>query len=259
VKAAYFLIPLGLLSLVQGVLAFSGCGSTTETPDGGPACEPACIDAFGDVPLADGIAGFDAEASPSCDAACAKQIGFSECPYLGCIAECQRLYGACLTPTYETAYRSLLSCEATATYSCRASDSGLLPTPTDCTTATTAVAKACVAGEGGLMDAGPCSSMPSASLCDQCCVGMFSEGHDTYEVALTSCACDSPGTCATPCAASQCTGAAPAPGDACSLCLAKAVGSGGACAHIVSQGCQMDPNCIAYEGCLTSNDCASIK
>jgi hypothetical protein len=234
-------------------IAFSGCGQSDSSTDDGPACEPACVDALfenlGDLQFAT-ESGSDGGAT--CEAACAKLTDFHGCPYPGCAAECER---GLPCPQASGDYVELLTCEISATYTCESTDLGLLPVTKDCADAEARILKSCGSEDAGgdvSPDAG-CSAVPSE--CAQCCATMHSEGFDSYNLALTACACGSPGVCATPCSSETCEDMAPTAGDSCSMCLATATGPDGGCTMTVAQQCGLDPDCMAYEACLTTNHC----
>jgi len=251
------LAPALALALVQGALAFSGCGGSSSSPDAGPACEPACLDA----PLDGLVDSFvpPVDAGPSCDAACAPQTNAKGCPFPGCLSECQRQQDFCDLAFQRPTFDTLLTCEAHATYTCKVTDAGfVLPSTHDCDDAAAAVAKKCIPSEAGMADAGACGAELTMAACALCCQGSFSEGHDTYELALTSCACNSPAPCASACANEQCMDMVPKAGDSCSKCLDESLAPDGGCSSQVSKACALDPNCAGYETCLTHN-CATLK
>jgi hypothetical protein len=258
VKTVYLCLPFAVLLGVEAVVTFAGCSSSTstkQTMEGGPACEPSCPDVSEGGPLDVLI---PSDGGSTCDSACAKQIAFSGCPYPGCPTECARESMACILNFHELEFNELLACESTSTFTCQPTDSGLLPIATACGDAAAAVALGCnpAAGDGG-NDAGSCTATVDQAMCDECCMGQYIEGYDTYNLALTSCACEVPGVCASPCASTLCMDNLPDGGDTCSKCLAKSLGPDGGCAGPVATGCAMDPKCRAYEGCLKTSGCAS--
>jgi hypothetical protein len=251
VKFVYLGFPLAIL-IAQGVVLFSGCGSTSDSGDAGlPACEPACVDASDaatDGPLlADASDAVAADASPSCTTYCAKIQDFKGCPDPGCMDACLRLEMACTSANAFAQIDALLACQVGATYACSAA-SPPLPVTNDCATQAAAVANDCLR-EGGTMEAG-CEEM-SGSTCQECCAGLHAEGADTYNVALTHCACSGDtALCAVPCENSQCMGDAPLPGSTCATCLAAAIAPDGGCAATLAGDCAYDLQCVAYETCL---------
>ncbi len=257
-KLTYACIPAVLL-VAEGVLAFSGCGSSTQKNDhdaGGPSCEPACPDALeeplGDVHLAD--AGTDA--GVTCATLCSKlsnEKSLKGCHDPGCTGACERQDLGCETAEGLAAAQALLDCEMTATYACSAAKPPL-PVTTGCEKQIAAVAAAC-STEGGGADAG-CSGAVTPEECTSCCAGMHSEGAEAYSTALTDCVCGT-GVCETLCTNSECMAATPEAGSPCAVCIGKSLlPDGGGCASPVSAACTSDPDCVAYEACLSMNACS---
>jgi hypothetical protein len=262
VKLAYFSIP-GLLLVVEGVLAFSGCGSTSSSPDGGQ-CQPSCPEASDESfpeTSTPRDAGTDAipetDGGQSCISVCERLTHFKGCPDPGCTVACQRLETLCTTALGVAAFDALLACEMSAHYTC-VGTMPPLPVASGCATEMNKVASACPA-EAGVVEAG-CSKTVSTSDCMSCCAGLHAEGYDTYGVALTDCACDTPGLCDEPpgfvCENSECMGATPEAGSSCANCLAKVSAPDGGCASALSEACGSDPDCVAYETCLTTYGCS---
>ena len=247
-----------LLALANEVFSSSGCGSTSDA-DGGPACEPSCPDALLDTPIDTHVEAAPEDAG-ACHAACAKQATFSGCPYPGCEAACEIVSTRCFQADHPAAHDALLACEAHAAFSCTPTDSGLLPRTRECNDAAAAVATECVVPEGGSDDgeAGACNTKPTKTDCDDCCASTFTDGFNTYNVALTSCACETPGPCATACADSLCADMTPDAGGSCASCIAKSLDPDGGCGSFVANACSADKNCTAYQDCLKTT-CATVK
>jgi hypothetical protein len=258
VKSALLFLsfPILLLGAIEGALSFAGCKSSSDSDDGGPACGPdAPFDADIDTHFNDDEQG-DAGV---CNAACAKQIKFPGCPDPGCVGECQRQLDLCASTLHTGEYLAFLECEETAKFQCEMTPLGKLPVATDCADAAASVATLCVAKEGGVGEAGSCASSGLKSVCESCCQGMFSEGYDTYNVALEHCACVSPAVCNAECSTTFCDDITPTDaGGTCTTCLTKSLLPDGGCGASVSNECSLDSNCMAYEACLTNN-CASLK
>jgi hypothetical protein len=266
VKPAYLFLPFPVLMLAfaNEVFSSAGCGSSDDT-DGGSACQPSCPDALLDTPV-DTHAEAPAEDAGACHAACAKQIAFPGCPYPGCENACAIVTTRCIVANHEAAHAELLACEAHATkFTCTDTSGGILPTTDECADAAAAVAAECVTSDGGSEDggAGACNApvhgkTPTKAECETCCGDQFTEGFDTYNLALTNCACGTPGPCATPCAASLCAEMAPDAESSCAACVTKSLGPDGGCGSFVNNACIVDTNCVSYQNCLKTT-CATLK
>jgi len=89
-----------------------------------------------------------------------------------------------------------------------------------------------------------CAGESTQSTCEQCCLSVHPTGYNTYFQALQTCACTSPGVCATDCATEACAGNPTTPGDACDTCMNGALTQGtGACYTAVDTACTGDPDC----------------
>jgi hypothetical protein len=248
--------------LAFGLVGFAGCGASSHVgADGGSPCQVnGCLDAlaetsFPDVPLTKDVVE-EPDAGPSCASACEKRTAFKGCPDPGCAGECSRQELLCTGAIALAIYQAYLSCETTAHYTC-STTSPPLPVTSDCDASASAAASAC-SPDSGAGDAG-CTMTGSASACAACCGSMHTEGADTYGVALTHCACSSPGICITPCSATECNAIVPPSGSACAKCLAEAIGPDGGCEQTLSADCAADPDCVAYETCLTTSGCSKKK
>jgi hypothetical protein len=253
VKTIVLILPLAALVVAEGVVSFLGCGSTTTASNDGGLCEPSCPDALLDSPTDVSHDVQESDGAINCNTACQNQTHAPGCPYPGCVMQCERIGMACLISTFTGPFNDLVACESTAHFTCESTPSGTLPVAAACSDAAAAVAAKCYpdAGDAG-MDAMVCMTAGSQSACAACCMGSYIEGYDTYNVALESCACESPGTCASQCGNSLCTGTSPEAGDPCSKCLTKATAPDGGCNETVTSACAMDPVCTAYEACLAT-------
>jgi hypothetical protein len=256
VKTVLLCLPLAAIVIAEGVVSFAGCSSPPSVaPDGGPACQPSCPDALLDGPTSDAARDVEqGDGAINCTSACANQTMASGCPYPGCVSQCARVETACFMNGQTGTFNRLVSCESTAHFTCEATDSGLLPTAAACSEAGAAVASLCYhdAGDSGF-EAGNCSAEGSEALCESCCMGVYIEGYDTYEMALASCACELPGACMSQCQNSLCMDNTPEAGDPCSTCVAKAIAPDGGCGAQFTSQC--NASCIAYVDCLAT--CAS--
>jgi len=255
VRLAYAAVPVSLL-IIQGALASPGCSSSESGAEGGPACEPACPDAleepFGDVILPKDVAEEGPEGGTPCTSACDRQ-NLAKCPDPGCASTCSREEITCTAAKKGSLFEALLACEMTAHYTCDTT-SPPLPMTSDCDAQAAAVANGCTL-EAGETDAG-CSGTTTTSDCTTCCAGQHTEGAMRYGIALTNCACTTPGTCETECVTTECLETAPEAGSACAICLAETVGPDGGCVQALNEACGADPECVAYEACLVTYGCA---
>jgi len=116
-----------------------------------------------------------------------------------------------------------------------------------------------VAGDGGAGDAaaaGTCGSSATADACGTCCEGLHPAGAQIANDAWDTCACDTPGVCATACATTYCSadgGAGPQPGDACDKCLQGA----SQCDTVSNQACSGNADCQVFQACITAAGCDS--
>jgi hypothetical protein len=259
VKAAYLFLSLVPLGVSVGVLSFVGCQSSSSAPaDGGPPCEPACLEAGPETSSDQNAQDQAVDAGVSCATACAKLTSYHECPYPGCEAECTRQFAACSSELHFVTVESWIECQTAAkSFACEVTEAGVLPVAPECADAAAAVMRECYpdAGpDGG--EAGSCGTRLTKTECEQCCVESYTEGYDTYEMALNLCACGC-GPCSTPCASTFCSMITP-DGGACGACLARTVGPDGGCAAAISNACNADPQCLSYQGCL-ADQCGSFK
>ncbi len=97
--------------------------------------------------------------------------------------------------------------------------------------------------DSGTIDDTTCASQSTLAQCEQCCLTVHPEGYQVYNTALTSCACQSPGACASECASEACVNQPTTQGDACDTCMTGALASDGACYGAVSTACQGDSDC----------------
>ncbi len=253
--------PLALLAglaLVDALVSISACGSKAgSSGDAGPQCEPACPDA-GDASDAIAFADMGLDAAPTCASVCVKGSDVKGCPDPGCETQCARNYQTCEMLGQAGAFQALLACLAKASYTCESGEGGAVPVAAACAKEVATVAAVCQPKEASA-DVIPCSMMAGQAECISCCQTMNFEGAQTYNVAVTSCTCDSPGLCSSACATSECAGTMPAAGSACQKCLDKVLGPDGGCEPTVASACGSDPSCVAYEMCLQTNACASMK
>ncbi len=95
-------------------------------------------------------------------------------------------------------------------------------------------------------DDSTCAGEGTRNDCEQCCLLVHPSGYGVYHAELTTCACSSPGACATECATELCASAATTPGGACETCITASLTQGsGACYDGVSNACQADVDCSA--------------
>lgn len=99
---------------------------------------------------------------------------------------------------------------------------------------------------GGPIDDTTCAAQTSKGQCEQCCLTVHPSGYDVYHQELVSCACTSPGPCASDCANELCANQPTTPGDACESCINASLTQGtGACYDGISAACQGDTDCTA--------------
>ena len=105
---------------------------------------------------------------------------------------------------------------------------------------------------GGPIDDTTCEAQTSKSQCEQCCLTVHPTGYDVYHQELVSCACTSPGPCASDCATELCANQPTTPGDACETCINASLTQGtGACYDGIAAACQSDTDCTAlFSTCI---------
>lgn len=102
--------------------------------------------------------------------------------------------------------------------------------------------------DSGTIDDTTCASQTSKAQCQQCCLTLHAEGYQVYDSTLNTCACQSPGACASECANEACANQPTTAGDACDTCMNQALTSTGACYNSVASACQGDPDCTTLFG-----------
>ncbi len=90
---------------------------------------------------------------------------------------------------------------------------------------------------------GPCAD--AGFGCRQCCVGLYPDAAAILLANEETCACTTPGDCATACASSLCQ--AKAPNNQCSACLRNA--DAGNCGVSGIAACETDPQCKPLADC----------
>jgi hypothetical protein len=97
-----------------------------------------------------------------------------------------------------------------------------------------------------------CSGESTKAQCEQCCLKVHPGGYNTYYQALQSCACLSPGPCASACSTELCASQPSTTGDACDTCVNGALTqSTGACYNDVAASCQSDADCTTlFSTCI---------
>jgi hypothetical protein len=97
-----------------------------------------------------------------------------------------------------------------------------------------------------------CHSETRTGQCAMCCSSNHSGGSVNYNMEIFNCACGTGAPCQTQCATTYCTlqRISPAVGSTCDVCLAAAIGTGGACVSQVNTKCQGDPGCPEYVSCV---------
>jgi hypothetical protein len=102
---------------------------------------------------------------------------------------------------------------------------------------------------GVTVDDSTCAGQSTQAQCEQCCLTVHPTGYDVYHQELVSCACSSPGACATECATELCANQPTTTGDACEQCITASLTQGtGACYDGVAVACQGDVDCTALFG-----------
>lgn len=107
----------------------------------------------------------------------------------------------------------------------------------------------CNAGQPGPINT--CSSTTRRDECVGCCYQLHSKGNSVIQAAFEACACVTPGTCATACAASYCANGGTIDA-ACDACLNGATG----CESAAVTACHGDPDCVALIQCENLAHCA---
>jgi len=93
-------------------------------------------------------------------------------------------------------------------------------------------------------DDSTCAGQSTQSQCEQCCLSVHPGGYNIYHQELVTCACTSPGACATECQTELCANQPTTTGDACETCITASLTQGtGACYTGVSTACQADTDC----------------
>ena len=98
---------------------------------------------------------------------------------------------------------------------------------------------------------GACAGEATARACFDCCGEQAPENAlDVYTKALEACLCQTPGTCATECAATLCGGTKA--NAACTTC----VNGASACDDRAFEACSADAGCKALLTCASDSRCA---
>jgi hypothetical protein len=97
-----------------------------------------------------------------------------------------------------------------------------------------------------------CTATTTGQACGDCCYAQH-PGANVGDDAFGSCVCQTPGTCATQCAATFCAGKPTAQGDACETCLQGAT----QCEQTATTACNANPDCTAFNTCFQTAGCAS--
>jgi hypothetical protein len=95
-----------------------------------------------------------------------------------------------------------------------------------------------------------CKASADANSCYDCCATAH-PGVSVGDDAFGTCACQTPGTCAAQCANDYCKGQQPSA--ACSTCLDNAT----QCNTQADAACNANPDCMAFDTCVTSSSCDS--
>jgi hypothetical protein len=105
-------------------------------------------------------------------------------------------------------------------------------------------------GTGG----GECGSETTLDACYTCCETKHPKGLAAFDKgaqAFDDCACATPGTCKTECAATYCAGKDPAQGDACDTCL----GNAKVCDDAFDKAVAAEPDYAALVKCGNDSKC----
>lgn len=97
-----------------------------------------------------------------------------------------------------------------------------------------------------------CTATTTGQACGDCCYTQH-PGANVGDDAFGSCVCQTPGTCATQCAATFCAGKATAQGDACETCLQGAT----QCEQTATTACNANADCAAFNACFQTAGCAA--
>lgn len=98
-------------------------------------------------------------------------------------------------------------------------------------------------------DDSTCAATSTRADCEQCCLKVHPTGYQVYDQELVSCACTSPGDCASVCATETCANSPTTSGDACEQCITASLTQGtGSCYDGVAAACQSDVDCTALFG-----------
>lgn len=102
-----------------------------------------------------------------------------------------------------------------------------------------------------IVDDSTCAADSTKAQCEQCCLSVHPSGYAVYHQELLSCACQSPGACATECANEFCVQQPTTTGDACEQCITSSLAQSGACYSGISSTCQADTDCTAlFQTCI---------
>ena len=112
------------------------------------------------------------------------------------------------------------------------------------------------AAPGAVIGTGACASAGNQDTCYMCCATANPKALPVLDNAYGSCACETPGTCQTDCAASFCsaTGPDPTPGDTCDTCLTAADTT---CRAQVETACNASADCKPLVQCEDDAKCAT--
>ena len=95
-------------------------------------------------------------------------------------------------------------------------------------------------------DAAPDGSCGAGAGCRACCAGLYPDAAAAVLANETTCACTTPGDCATPCANSLCNNKASS--NACNQCLRNV--DAGDCQNSAATACKNDTACAPFVTCL---------
>ena len=107
-------------------------------------------------------------------------------------------------------------------------------------------------GGGGGGGTTNCPSTTSQAACLKCCDDTNPKAVLFLNAQYETCACQSPGACATQCAASLCAGKTPQSGDACDTCLS---GQQDTCGNQAADACAADATCAQILACSQDAQC----
>jgi hypothetical protein len=149
------------------------------------------------------------------------------------------------------------ACGSTQTTGAALDASSALPTEAGAADAALDAAPVDPAGPDAAADAAPpgeCAGEATQTACVTCCSTKYQDGAGAYLVALIDCMCTAD-NCAKDCAASLCIPDAPKAADpACASCLNA---KNSVCAPTVTTACKADPNCVAFDACVSQSRCAA--